>query len=332
MFAELPRGVYTSAGDSYLRTVVHDTKRGYLLFGTAQSPAKMIKCSCIPLTHVQTIKLDPGENHCRCSLHDPKCKFAYYGTETRPAKIIQMDMETWRKTKVITLPDGYDDMRCCALDRQFPKRPVGYWATYANPAHIIKVDLEKMKVEKSLVLNEANGEEKCNGLAIDGDTGIAVMSMFTDPGRLVRVLIKPKTTIEPVLDTEEINIMHEVGDHEAELERARRQRFQQLRATQLLQKWVRNRQRLADARRERARLVALRDSCARMVQRLIRGLLGRLKHKRIRLAFFNENRARAVAIAREPARAYEPHTVVWIASMPADSTAASLAIGLEVEV
>jgi len=232
-----------------------------------------------------------------------KQKYAFYGTETRPAKIIKMNMETWKKEKVITLPDGYDDMRCCSLDHQFPKRNIGYWCTFSSPCQIVKVDLDKMKVDKSLVLNGATGEEMCNGVAIDGDTGIAIMTLFSDPGKIVRVLIKPKTVIEPVLDNEEISIMHDVGDHEAEMERARRQRFQQLRATQLLQKWVRYRQRLKRARLERERLIQLRDSCARMVQRLIRGLLGRLRHRRIRLAYFNENRARAVAISQRALRA-----------------------------
>jgi len=101
----------------------------------------------------------------------------------------------------------------------------------------------------------------------------------------------------------ELGAIRDIGEHEAEMERRRRERFRQLRATQLLQKWVRYRQRLKRAREERARLMALRDASARMVQRLIRGLLGRLKHRRIRMAFFNENRSRAVAISQRAVRA-----------------------------
>ena len=73
-------------------------------------------------------------------------------------------------------------------------------------------------------------------VAIDGITGIAVMSLFTDPGRLVRVLLKPKTIIEPILDEVELGAIRDIGEHEAEMERRRRERFRQLRATQLLQK------------------------------------------------------------------------------------------------
>jgi len=292
-----------AAGDSYLRTCVHDSKRGYLLFGTSSSPAKMIKCSTVPMAHIETFTLPVGEDRVRCSLCDPECNFAYYGLETKPARIVKVAMETFKREKAITLPDTYDDLRCCGYDHYFPKRNVGYFCTFAHPCHIVKVDLDKLKVEKSLVLSAQNGEGKCNGVAIDGITGIAVLTLFTDPGRIVRVLLKPKTVIEPVLDDVEIRAMAEVGEHEAEMERQMRERFRQLRATQMVQRWVRERQRIKRAREERARLMRLRDNSARLLQRALRGLLGRLRHRRMRMAYFNENRARAIALSQRGVRA-----------------------------
>ena len=98
----------------------------------------------------------------------------------------------------------------------------------------MKVDLDKFTIEKSLVLDK--DEDKCAAIAIDGKTGIALMYLWTDPGKLVRVCTKPKVVIDAVLDEVEVQALEDYGEHEAERERQMRERFKQLRATQLVQR------------------------------------------------------------------------------------------------
>jgi len=293
-----------SAGDSYLRCACHDFIHGDLYFGTSSQPAKIIKVAKIPLSHIKTFELPDGLNAARCAVIEPDCKFCYFGMETKPGTIVEVDIENFCYTRTLHLPDGYDDVRCAAYDELFFRHKIAYFCTFASPCHIVKVDLDKFTIEKSLVLD--TGEDKCAAIAIDGKTGIALMYLFggdRDPGKLVRICTKPKVVIDAVLDEVEVQALEDYGEHEAERERQMRERFKQLRATQLVQRWARHRLAVKKARAERARLIALRDNATSFIQRVMRGLLGRLRYKRIRLAYFNQNRATAMAVAQRAARA-----------------------------
>jgi len=290
-----------SAGDSYLRCCCHDSLHGDLYFGTSSQPAKIVKCAKIPLSHIKTLDLPDGHNAARCAVIEPDCKFCYFGLETCPGTIVQIDITNFCYTRTLHLPDGYDNLRCCVYDDLFFRHKIAYFCTFASPCHIVKVDLEKFTIEKSLILDE--GEEKCAAVAIDGKTGIALMYLWTDPGKLVRICTKPKVVIDAVLDEVEVQALEDFGEHEAERERQMRERFKQLRATQLVQRWARHRLAVKKAREERARLIALRDRATKFIQRVIRGLIGRLRFKRVRLAYFNQNRATAMAVAQRASRA-----------------------------
>lgn len=290
-----------ASGDSYLRCGCHDWKRGQLFYGNSSNPAKIMRCSTIPLAHIKTLDLEEGMNHARCAVMEPDCNYCFFGLETSPAVIVQIDVENFCYLKKITMPDGYDNMRCVAYDRQFLKRKVAYFCTFSSPCHIIKIDLEKFQIEKSLVMD--HGEDQCAAVAVDGTTGIVLMYLYTEPGKIVRVCIKPKIVIDPVLDNVEVQALEDYGEHEAERERQMRERFKQLRATQMVQRWVRHRLAVKRAREERERLKALRMKAVCLIQRRLRGLIGRLRYKRMRMAYFNQNRARAMAVSLRAVRA-----------------------------
>lgn len=204
---------------SRLRTAVIDPVNKYGYFGTETAPAWVVKVklgthiNSDPTTAVNALLLEPGEDYALCSVIDTTTSpsFALFGTfgttSSRIVKLLLGDGDS-TPTRVGSLPEvdqtPITDIST-AIMLSDPASPFSaryaYFGTDTAPGRIYKVRTGarnttfSMDSDNPLILNL--GEDSLRTAVIDGNGEFGYFGTHTDPGRVVKVNLRPNDALPP---------------------------------------------------------------------------------------------------------------------------------------
>ncbi|MBI2584176.1 MAG: LamG domain-containing protein [Candidatus Aenigmarchaeota archaeon] len=194
-----PRNVLERAGNLTLGTgednftyqaSVIDSEKGVAYFGTATSPAKIIKVNLSDFRKIATITLNAGENSLRSAAIDAKNGFAYFGTATNPGIVVKINLSDFSRVGNVTLNTNEADLRSAVIDSE---KRFAYFGTFTPPAIIVKINLSDFSRLGNLTLN--TGEDNLTSAVIDTASGFAYFATRTNPGKIIKINLTDFTRV-----------------------------------------------------------------------------------------------------------------------------------------
>jgi len=191
---------FLAGEDTPLPSSAIDPANGYALFGTADSPAKIVKIALngdLAPTRIGAVTLGAQENWPNTATGDPEHGYAYFGTSGSPAEVVKVAFganinDPPFRVGALVLDPSEGGLYSSATD---PMNGFAYFGVSGIPGEVLKVAFNgDAAPTRASALAFNSGENYPLSAVIDPANGYAYFETwdFVNPGRIVKVSIAPK--------------------------------------------------------------------------------------------------------------------------------------------